>query len=58
MERKLAAILSTGMEGYSLMGDDEQVIIRILTAYSKILTSLIQEHCVTISWSSLSLRWM
>ena len=34
MERKLAAIFSTDVAGYSrLMGDDEEATIRTLTAY-------------------------
>ena len=45
MERKLAAILSADVQGYSrLMGDDEEVTIRTLTAYREVMTSLIQHH--------------
>jgi adenylate cyclase len=45
MERKLAAILSADVQGYSrLMGDDEEATIRTLTAYRDIMTSLIQQH--------------
>ncbi len=34
MERKLAAILSADVQGYSrLMGDDEEATIRTLTTY-------------------------
>jgi adenylate cyclase len=45
MERKLAAILSADVQGYSrLMGDDEEATIRTLTAYREAMTSLIQQH--------------
>jgi adenylate cyclase len=45
MERKLAAIFSTDVVGYSrLMGDDEEATIRTLTAYRTIISSLIQHH--------------
>lgn len=45
MERKLAAILSTDVKGYSrLMGEDEVATIRTLTAYRELMTSLIQQH--------------
>ena len=45
MERKLAAILSADVQGYSrLMGDDEEATIRTLTAYRTIMTRLIQQH--------------
>jgi adenylate cyclase len=44
-KRKLAAILSADVEGYSrLMGEDEVGTIRTLTAYKKTITSLIQNH--------------
>src|SRR5690349_10458729 len=44
MQRKLAAIFSTDVAGYSrLMGDDEEATIRILTAYRSIISSLIQQ---------------
>ena len=42
MERKLAAIFSTDVAGYSrLMGDDEEATIRTLTAYRAVISSLI-----------------
>ena len=45
MERKLAAIFSTDVAGYSrLMGDDEEATIRTLTAYRAVISSLIQQH--------------
>src|SRR5512132_86557 len=45
MERKLAAIFSTDVAGYSrLIGDDEEATIRTLTAYRAVISSLIQHH--------------
>ena len=45
MERKLAAIFSTDVAGYSrLMGEDEEATIRTLTAYRALISSLIQRH--------------
>jgi len=45
MERKLTAILSADVEGYSrLMGEDEEATIRTLTAYREVMTTLIQQH--------------
>src|SRR5467141_2842851 len=45
MERKLAAIFSTDVVGYSrLMGDDEAATIRTLTAYRAVMITLIQQH--------------
>jgi len=45
MERKLTAIFSADVKGYSrLMGDDEEATIRTLTAYREVMTSLIQQH--------------
>jgi class 3 adenylate cyclase len=45
MERKLAAIFSTDVAGYSrLMGDDEEATIRTLTAYREVIASLIQRY--------------
>jgi TolB-like protein/class 3 adenylate cyclase/Flp pilus assembly protein TadD len=45
MERKLAAILSTDVKGYSrLMGEDEVATIRTLTAYRDLMATLIQQH--------------
>jgi len=44
-KRKLTAILSADVEGYSrLMGEDEEATVRTLTAYREVLTSLIQQH--------------
>jgi adenylate cyclase len=45
MERKLAAIFSADVKGYSrLMGDDEIATVRTLTAYREVMTTLIQAH--------------
>jgi TolB-like protein len=45
LKRKLTAILSADVEGYSrLMGDDEESTIRTLTNYRSAMTSLIQQH--------------
>ncbi len=45
MERKLAAILSADVQGYSrLMGDDEVATIRTLTAYREVISALIQKR--------------
>jgi adenylate cyclase len=45
MERKLAAIFSTDVAGYSrLMGDDEEATIRTLTVYRAVISSLIQQY--------------
>src|SRR5262245_41303335 len=45
MERKLAAIFSADVKGYSrLMGEDEEATIHTLTAYRAVLTALIQQH--------------
>ena len=45
VERKLAAILSADVKGYSrLMGEDEEGTIRTLTAYREVMTTLIQQH--------------
>ena len=45
VKRKLTAILSADVAGYSrLMGDDEQATIRTLTAYRSAMTTLIQQH--------------
>jgi adenylate cyclase len=45
MERKLAAIFSTDVAGYSrLMGDDEEGTIRTLTAYRALISSLIHQY--------------
>src|SRR4029450_7466805 len=45
MERKLTAILSADVKGYSrLMGEDEEATIRTLTAYREVMTTLIAQH--------------
>ena len=45
MERKLAAIFSADVAGYSrLMGDDEEATIRTLTTCRELISSLIQQH--------------
>src|SRR5713101_2567434 len=45
MERKLTAILSADVKGYSrLMGEDEEATIRTLTAYREVMATLIQQH--------------
>jgi len=45
MERKLAAILSADVKGYSrLMGEDEEATIHTLTAYREVMTTLIQQY--------------
>ena len=45
MERKLTAILSADVKGYSrLMGEDEEATIRTLTAYREVMTTLIGRH--------------
>ncbi len=45
MERKLTAILSADVEGYSrLMGEDEEATIRTLTFYRELMTPLIKGH--------------
>jgi DNA-binding winged helix-turn-helix (wHTH) protein len=45
VERKLAAVLSADVKGYSrLMGEDEVGTVRTLTIYRQLLTTLIQQH--------------
>ena len=45
MERKLTAIFSADVKGYSrLMGDDEEATIHTLTSYREVMTALIQQH--------------
>src|SRR5262245_65665447 len=45
MARKLVAILSADVQGYSrLMGEDEEATIRTLTAYREVMATLIQGH--------------
>jgi len=44
-KRKLTAILSADVKGYSLlMGENEAETVRTLTAYRKIMGELIQQH--------------
>ena len=44
-KRKLTAILSADVEGYSrLMGEDEEATVRTLTTYREVMTTLIQQH--------------
>ena len=44
-KRKLTAILSSDVEGYSrLMGEDEEATVRTITAYREVLSTLIQQH--------------
>ena len=44
MARKLAAIFSTDVAGYSrLMGDDEEATIRTLTTYREVIATRIQQ---------------
>ena len=48
-KRKLTAIFSADVEGYSrLMGDDEEATVRTITAYREVLTTLIQQHNGTV----------
>ena len=45
MERKLAAIFSADVQGYSrLMGEDEEGTVQTLAAYREMMASLIQQH--------------
>ena len=45
VKRKLAAILSADVKGYSrLMGEDEEATLRTLNAYKEVMGSLIQQH--------------
>ena len=45
MERKLAAIFSTDVKGYSrLMGDDEEATIRTIKVYREVISGLIEQH--------------
>ena len=44
-KRKLTAILSADVEGYSrLMGEDEEATVRTITAYREVMSALIQKH--------------
>ncbi|UCH22195.1 MAG: tetratricopeptide repeat protein [Deltaproteobacteria bacterium] len=45
VKRKLAAILSADVEGYSrLMGEDEESTVRTLTTYREVMSGLIQQY--------------
>ena len=45
VKRKLAAILSADVKGYSrLMGEDEEWTVRTLNAYKEMMRGLIQQH--------------
>jgi adenylate cyclase len=45
MARKLVAILSADVEGYSrLMGEDEEATIHTLTVYRAVIGTLVQQH--------------
>ena len=45
VKRKLAAILSADVKGYSrLMGEDEEGTIRTLNAYKEVITGFIEKH--------------
>jgi adenylate cyclase len=45
VERRLAAILSADVKGYSrLMGEDEVATVRTLTAHREVMSGLIQKH--------------
>ena len=45
VKRKLAAILSADVKGYSLlMGEDEEATVRTLNAYKETMTNFIQHH--------------
>ena len=65
-KRKLAAILSADVKGYSrLMGEDEEGTIRTLKAYMEVMNGLIQRHRGRVvkrrgiaSWRSFPVWWM
>src|SRR3989304_4483690 len=45
VKRKIPAILSADVKGYSrLMGEDEELTLRMLSAYKEVMGSLIQQH--------------
>ncbi len=45
MDRKLTAIFSADVEGYSrLMGDDEEATVKTLSTYREAMSRLIEEH--------------
>jgi len=44
-KRKLTAILSADVECYSrLMGEDEEVTVRTLTAYREVMATLVEQY--------------
>jgi len=44
-KRKLTAILSADVKGYSrLMGEDEEATVLTLTAYRKVISTVVQKH--------------
>ncbi len=44
-KRKLTAILSADVEGYSrLMSEDEEATVRTITTYREVMTTLIHQH--------------
>jgi class 3 adenylate cyclase len=44
-KRKLTAILSADVKGYSrLMEDDEEATVRTLTAYREVMGGLVEQH--------------
>ncbi len=45
MERKLTAIFSADVKGYSrLMGEDDEATIHTLKTYREVITNLIEQH--------------
>ena len=51
VKRKLTAILSADVQGYSrLMGDDEKATVEAITAYRKVMTDLFQDHHGKVWW--------
>lgn len=45
VKRKLSAILSADVQGYSrLMADDEEATVRTINAYREVMTELIRKH--------------
>ena len=59
MERKLAAIFSTDVAGYSrLMGDDEEATIRTLIASRQILSSLTQHYRGRVGDAPVTTSWL
>jgi TolB-like protein/class 3 adenylate cyclase/Flp pilus assembly protein TadD len=44
-KRKLTAILSADVEGYSrLMGEDEEATVRAITAYREVIVTVVEKH--------------